>query len=316
MLGMVTKWGYDLPSVKEKLLKQGADSAQRAIRHYLKEEYDQFFIQASISFELLGKARLAAIHPSLVIDKDFDSLLHACAAAKHSKRAPWNLRTITATEVLQRCTQLQPQLATFRSRLALLAEYRNSTVHLGDVPKEEVKQLFQAYVAGSSAIIEEMGLKPQQVFGEFAKLVLRQLDESLAEVQRRVLEKIERARDDFRVRYATLAGGQLKAVVKVIERAYQNVMEKYSNALLVCPACSRMGIAGGAYDVDWDVDLEDGEVVGGTPIVTLKPSTFVCNVCGLSLGDASELAAAGLQDSINIEDVDPEDFYEEDNEYA
>jgi hypothetical protein len=47
--------------MKEKLLKQGADAAQRAIRHYLKDEYDQFFIQAGISFELLGKARLAAI---------------------------------------------------------------------------------------------------------------------------------------------------------------------------------------------------------------------------------------------------------------
>jgi hypothetical protein len=35
--------------MKEKLLKQSTDAAQRAIRHYLKNEFDQFFIQAGIS---------------------------------------------------------------------------------------------------------------------------------------------------------------------------------------------------------------------------------------------------------------------------
>jgi hypothetical protein len=84
---------WDLPSqMKEKLLKQSTDAAHRAIRHYLKNEFDQFFIQVGISFELLGKARLATIHPSLIIDRDFDSLLHACAAGKHSKRLPGRLR--------------------------------------------------------------------------------------------------------------------------------------------------------------------------------------------------------------------------------
>src|SRR6266478_5345539 len=164
--------------MKDKLLKQGADAAQRAIRHYLNSEHDQFFIQAGVSFELLGKARLATIHPSLIIDKDFDSLLHACSAGKHSKQLPWQVKTITATEVLRRCTQLHPELLTFKSRLTLLAEYRNSTIHLGEVPDEEVKQLFQTFLAGSSAIAKGLGLKPEEIFGEFTEMVSKQLDES------------------------------------------------------------------------------------------------------------------------------------------
>ena len=51
--------------MRDKLLEQSADAAQRAIRHYLNKEFDQFFIQAAVSFELLGKAKLATIHPSL-----------------------------------------------------------------------------------------------------------------------------------------------------------------------------------------------------------------------------------------------------------
>ena len=302
--------------MKEKLLKQGADAAQRAIRHYLKDEHDQFFIQAGISFELLGKARLAAIHPSLIIDKDFDSLLHACAAGKHSKRLPWNVKTITATEVLRRCIQLHPELHTFESRLTLLAEYRNSTIHLGEVPKAEVKQLFRAYLAGSSALAIGLELKPKEVFGEFTDMVLKQLDESLAEVQRVVAEKIARSKDDFRLRYSALDSDQLKALVNVIESGNQINMEKYRDELVVCPACEHMGVTTGDYDLDWDVDIDRyGDIQGGSPIVTLKPLIFICNVCGLTLDDASELKAAGLEVSINIEDVDPADFYEEPDPY-
>jgi hypothetical protein len=298
--------------MREKLLKQGADAAQRAIRHYLNKEYDQFFIQAGVSFELLGKARLAAIHPSLIIDKDFDSLLHACSAGKHSKRAPWNIKTITATEVLKRCTQLHPDLTTFGPRLTLLAEYRNSTVHLGEVPEAEVTQLLRAYLGGSSAILTGLELKPEEVFGEFSEIVSKQLDESLAEVQRVVAEKLARARDAFRQRYATLDSDQLKAVVNVIQSGYAHLRSKYEDELVTCPACESLGLASGSYDVDWEADYDDD----GTPsnayaVVTLKPSHFVCNVCGLNLDDASELKAAGLPESINIEDVEEADFYEE-----
>ena len=302
--------------MKEKLLKQGVDAAQRAIRHYLNDEQDQFFIQAGISFELLGKARLAAIHPSLIIDKDFDSLLHACAAGTHSKRLPWNVRTITATEVLRRCIQLHPELRTFEARLALLAEYRNSTIHLGEVPKTEVKQLFQSYLAGSSALAVGLEVNPDAIFGEFNELVLKQLDESLAEVQRVVAGKIARARDGFWLRYSALDPDQLEGLVSVIESGLQVNMEKYKDELVPCPACGHMGVTSGDYDMEWDADIDrDGSITGVFPIVTLKALIFICSVCGLTLDAPSELKAAGLQVSINIKDVDPNDFYEEPDDH-
>src|SRR5260370_11178835 len=138
--------------MKDQLLKRSADAAQRAIRHYLAEEYDQFLIHAGHCFELVGKARLAAIHPSLIVDRDFDSFLHVCAAGKHAKRPPWNIKTITATEVLTRCIQLHPALNDFNVRLRLLADYRNSAIHLGDIFDEEKKEILHAFVAGVSLI--------------------------------------------------------------------------------------------------------------------------------------------------------------------
>ena len=299
--------------MKEKLLKQGADAAQRAIRHYLNKEYDQFFVQAGVSFELVGKARLAAIHPSLIIDRDFDSLLHACAAAKHSKRAPWNLKTIAAPEVLRRCTQLHSELSSFGPRLTLLAEYRNSTIHLGEVPEVELTQLLRAYLAGSAAIVKGLELRPEDIFGDFAEMVTKQLDESLAQVQRVVAEKLARAKSDFQLRYAALDPDQMKALVAVTENRYTAMMMRYQDELVPCPACEHLGIANGDYEVDWDADYDDvsGLPTIAYPVVTLKPSAFVCDLCGLHLDNASELQAAGLPESLNIEDVDASDFYDE-----
>src|SRR6266851_5103377 len=133
--------------MKDQLLKRSAEAAQRAIRHYLAEEYDQFLIHACHCFELVGKARLAAIHPSLIVDRDFDSFLHVCAAGKHARRPPWNIKSINATEVLARCSQLHPGLTDFSSRLKLLADFRNSAIHLGEVVEDERKEIFHAFLA-------------------------------------------------------------------------------------------------------------------------------------------------------------------------
>ena len=84
--------------------------------------------------------------------------------------------------------------------------------------------------------------------------------------------------------------------------------------LAICPACGNQGLLGGSIDVDSEVDVDvddDGHPMGAYPIVTLSPSTFVCNLCGLSLDSSAELKAVGWEGPIPVEDVDPADFYDE-----
>lgn len=296
--------------MKDKLLKRGADAAQRAIRHYLSEEYDQFLIHAGHGFELVGKARLASIHPSLIIDKDFDSFLHVCAAGKHAKRPPWNIKTITATEVLTRCTQLHPGLNDFGARLKLLADYRNSAIHLGEVVEAELKEIFHAFLTSTALIADEMSIARLEFFGDFAKLVATHLDKSLAEVNVSVAEKIARAKTRYKERYGALDSIHVESIVKSVESGY--ILAKYEDQLVQCPACRKAGMISGSFDVEWEADFDDeGVATSGYPVVTLAPSTFVCNLCGLKLNDTSELKAARLGDLIGIEDVDPSDFYQE-----
>jgi hypothetical protein len=294
----------------DQLLKRSEDAAQRAIRHYLAKEYDQFLIHAGHSFELVGKARLAAIHPSLIVDRDFDSFLHVCAAGKHAKRPPWNLKTITATEVLSRCIQLHPALNDFSARLKLLADYRNSAIHLGEIVQEEQKEIFHAFIASASLITGEMGVKPKEVFGEFAELVATHLDNSLAEVNREVAERLARSKTLFERRYSALDNTQMQVVAKSVEASYP--VDKYERRLIDCPACGMQGLIIGSYDVDWQVDIDrDGSISGGYPVVTMTASAFACGFCDLTLDDAAELKASGLPTTVDIEDADPKDFYPE-----
>ena len=158
-------------------------------------------------------------------------------------------------------------------------------------------------------ISKGFGLNPRCI-REFADMVSKQLDESLAEVPREVAEKLARAKDDFRLRYAGLDSDQLETLVDVIEAGYKNKMDKYYDELVGsrhrAPGSNKRRLRtrlGGR--------LRDGMAQRvGHLIVTLTPATFLCNVCGLNLKDPAELKAAGFPDSIDIEDVDPADFYE------
>jgi hypothetical protein len=300
--------------MNDQLLKRSASAAQRAVSHYLASEYDQFLIQTAHSFELLGKAKLASVHPSLIVDRDFDSLLLLCADGKHTQRAPWNIKTITATEVLKRCNQLLPRLRDFEKRLILLAEYRNSAIHLGEIIEDEKKEIFHAFLAGTALLVDEMGITRDKYFGEYTPMVETHLDDSLAEANKEVAERLARAKTVYRQRYAALDNAQLQVVVKSIEASYP--VEKYECLLTECPSCGQPGLLSGSHVVDWDVDYDnDGSISGGYPIVTMTASNFLCFFCDLVLEGTIELQAAGMPETVDIENPDPEDFYDSPDEY-
>jgi hypothetical protein len=300
--------------MKDKLLNQSTGAAQRAIGHYVAGEYDQFLIQAGHSFELLGKARLASIHPSLIVDKHFDSFLHVCGAGKHTTTPPWKIKTITATEALQRCIQLHPSLQGSQKPLMLLAEFRNSAIHLGEIIRDERKEIFHAFLAATSLLVDELAIKRETYFGQFAELVATHLDDSLAEAHRDVAEQLAFSKNIYAQRYSALAKDQMEVVAKSVEAGYP--IEKYERVLTECPACGRQGLLIGSYEVEWEVDYDDdGSLSGGYPVVTMTPAEFFCLFCDLTLAGAVELQAAGVPPAVDIEDPDPRDFYDPPDEY-
>lgn len=180
--------------MRDTLASESQIWAQRAIKSYLDGDYDRFFVEAGVSFELLGKAFLASYHPSLIVDRDFDSLLQVCGADVHSRRAPGNIRTIGAREVVNRVTQIVPRLKSYQKQLGLLADLRNGIVHMGSVGSVAVAEVMDHFVRATQIVLEALNLKFGTHFGEYSDVVKKLLDESSKEVEHNVVIKLAQAR--------------------------------------------------------------------------------------------------------------------------
>jgi hypothetical protein len=93
--------------------------------------FDDFCLWCAASLELLGKAMLAGIHPSLVADpQDADSLFVACG-----KPLTNDPRTIIAKTVFLRLQKLSARFGkTEVDACMLLMQRRNAHLHSGDLP--------------------------------------------------------------------------------------------------------------------------------------------------------------------------------------
>src|SRR4029077_9763249 len=96
----------------------------------------------------------------------------------------------------------------------------------------------------------------------------------------------------------------LTGVLQTIEAGI--VLEKYAQQMMQCPACEGNGIISGQIGVqDWEQDE-----AGAHPSALLFAYEFRCPTCGLHL-EKDELASAGLETELDVENVEPEDFYED-----
>lgn len=297
--------------MKEKIFERAKDFANKGLKDYVDDLSEHFLVNLAISAELLGKAFLAGIHPSLIIDKDFDSLLHICGAGKHAKKSPANIRTIGARDVFSRCSQVLPKLKEYQEILNTLANIRSGLIHLGNHDAEMAKLVFTPYLKYTKIILENMHVDFKGYFGEYAGIASTNMKDSKKEVDVQVQALLAKARSDFTQKFQGVEKEVVKGIIKTLEESY--VMTKYEEEHVSCPVCENIGVISGSSEVEgWDVDYDkDGNTEGGYPIVKLHGDSFKCNVCGLELDSSEALESAGIEPCIDLEDVDPADFYGE-----
>ncbi len=286
--------------MKQALLTKSSEWTQKAIRSYLDGQYETFFVNAGIAFELLGKAFLAGIHPSLLVDKDFDSLLQVCGAGSHSKRAPGNIRTIGAKDVISRTSQVLPQLKSYEQELGFLADMRNGAVHIGVIGAVNVVEIASVYFRATKVLAENCGQIPDQYFSIHSETVKKLIDDSSREIEKVVTIKVARAKQVFEEKYGELEIKLVDEIAEIIRQSY--ILEEYYDEYETCPACLKISLSSGTYEVEWELADRDDETP--EPIVRLNVERFICKICGLSLNGRDEIIAAKLQDKITIENVD------------
>ncbi|MFC1590277.1 hypothetical protein ACFL42_02145 [Candidatus Omnitrophota bacterium] len=300
--------------MKDKIYKRAKDFTCKALKDYVEGEKEHFLVNLAISAELLGKAFLAGIHPSLIVDKDFDSLLHVCGAGQHSNKSPANIRTIGAREVFNRCSQILPKLKEHEHALNTLANIRSGLIHLGEHDDELSKNLFTPYLKYVKIVLEALKISFSDHFEEYSDVADTNIKDSKKESEVLAQSALAKARSNYRERFEDVEGVTKKNIIETIKKSY--VVEKYDQELVNCPACSNTAVMSGSHAVDgWEADFDrDGIPEGAYPVVKLYGDSLKCNICGLEIESATGLEAAGIETPLLLENVDPVDFYEELND--
>ncbi len=306
-------------ALDEQLYQSATRFAQSGLRAFLEEDSEIFLLHAAIALEHLAKANLAALHGSLVAGKDFDSLLHTCGLSQHAERPPSVMKTIGTRDALDRSGQLIPELRNIRSSLNLLVEIRNGIVHAGqlELAQEEAVLMLIPFLRACDYLLASLTLANRESFWQdLLDMVDVRLSESAKAAERSATDSVAAARLRFQNRFGAMAATARAAVIASIEQSYDP--RRYEEAVHACPACEHLALVSGSHNVDWKPEYEydrlTGEdyVIDAYPVVTFLPGTLECRICDLVLDGEEQLRAAGLPTSWQLADVDPKDFYEQD----
>lgn len=273
---------------------------------------------AATSLELLAKAQLALIHPSLVVEADNpNSLLEANGISTGT-----NIRTINASVAYARLKHTVPHFSTpVHDECKKLADRRNAELHSGDaacaaMPKEAWEGNFWN---AADLILSSMDLELKDWLGADSKAPQSLLKEHRLAVKKAALQRVKHHAAEFKNTPKGKFGKAkfeelVKETVKVDPEKYigqfRYLYVKYWHHK--CPACATYGVAAG--DETWEEPAEDQSNADyGYEIIEhgYSPSEFYCPTCELSLVGDTAVGVAGITDSF-IEECEEEIEYEPD----
>ncbi len=268
-----------------------------------------FQFWASLSLELLGKAALAAIHPSLVADPShLDSLL---AAVGHSHGGA-AVRSIMAKTLL--LDRLPRVVKGFDKRATefcmLLTARRNEELHSGAVPYigVHIESWVPSYWLVSSTILLAYGKTLEDWLGTAeAKLARDVIATAMTALEQAVLGRIADRRAWFDTTYP--AKSQRRGVIRDEVKRNWGIMEPFGRMVgdatqqQQCPACESVGALTGdeydseVYDTAPDYDTPPGRYINRQ----YESLAFRCRACGLPLDGRQEIEIADLPTEFEIQ---------------
>jgi len=247
-----------------------------------------FGLWCSLGLEVLARAALASISPTLLAepDREHKYLLHALG--RGSERTP--RKSIGTAQALSLCHSLFPEFAMEDLTTALaLVNRRNEELHSGAAafeaypPNQWLTGLYKACQALSTA----MGETLETLFGEEEATVANEI---LAEDRTNTKERVQKRIASHRSVFETKSpDDQEHAKMEAEKRGEALAFEGHHR--VSCPACSAIAtVQGKAFGKEHMSD-EDGDIVVRQAVT---PTSFSCSACGLKLEGYAELEAAEL----------------------
>ena len=300
-------------TTSEELTVKAVEAARQAMAEYADGKLQRFAMEATLALEKGAKAALAKINPVLIADpRNVESQLYLAGVPVGGTKGARRIRTISCKEALERVKHLVPTLRV--EDADQLISVRDGATHFLVSEREAVESLVIPFLACFQLLQERLELADDDVFGSYGDLVKSAREKHSKEVDRKVAAKIARAKHAFEERYGHIDEKARELVLTTI--AGNIALAKYDELAAPCPACNSTGVLSGQHEfLGWEADDVDdeGHATGAYPNVVLFANAFKCRICGLQLNGSDELVAVGLESEVEVEDVDPWDFHDEDD---
>lgn len=270
-------------------------------------------IWAALALELLGKASLARIHPTLIIEVDKGNpnlMLEANGISTGT-----SVKTIGANDVYIRLKHTVEHFSTpVHAACKRLAERRNAELHSGDAACANIS--YESWEGefwnASNLILQSMNMDLQGWIGADAKASRQVLDAyheaELTAANQRILDHADEfKKSNFsKSKFSDLMKQSQGSKIETNNFRYS--YDHYWKA--PCPSCKVYGLCGG--DLEWEGDLDEQPALDfGYLWVERRymTSEFYCPTCSLSLVGFDAINCSGI-DQEYIEEVEKELLYE------
>ncbi len=268
---------------------------QRALTAHAADDMDQYQLWASLALELLGKAHLAKIHPSLVADPTHQHSMFAASGVNIST----DIKTITWKTLFERLHSLSPK---FESQVKKfcddMAQRRNAELHSGEVPFKPMKleSWESRYWQVSQLILEMMDLTLEEWLGAGQAKAPKAL---VQHAQEATVKAAKVKFDDAKIRFSNLKDKKKKQEFVEAKEPFhfRNIFSFIFDRewTIACPACASNAFMAGSKYEEVVLDNYDPENPYEEDVERYySGEQFKCLVCELQLNSREEIEAIGL----------------------
>ncbi len=267
-------------------------------------EDPQFGLWCAFGLELLARAALASISPTLLAEPDDDHkhLLHSLGRGAERSSG----KSIVSAKVFALCRTL---FDTFREddqkSCTALLNRRNDELHGGGAPFDEypTSVWLAGFYRACNVLATALGETLETVLGkDEAEIASKTLASDQNDTKQRVASAIAAHKRVFDVKDPAERAALQKTSAEQGEK-----LAHFRHHRAGCPSCKSTGLLQGEAFGKEHVSHGDHEIIVKQSVA---PTSFTCSPCGLKLNGFSELAAAGLSGQYTrTTTFSPEEYY-------
>jgi hypothetical protein len=276
-------------------------------------DLDEYQLWASLALELLGKASLSAIHPSLIVDPTHYESLFAASGVNISA----DIKTITAKTLYERLRHIIPRFDESVKKFCLaISLRRNSELHSGETPfrSMNLEAWESQFWHACQIILESMDASLDDWLGaKQAKAPRAIIKHAQSAKKQAVTVRISRTKENFEEKKKRIRERALEDAEQRQSFHYRDLFTLVADHTWSCrcPSCGGKAYLAGIKTDEEIVDTYGDEDGGWEQVEThYSAEQFRCPVCNLYLEDSDEIEYSGL-DATHTETEEREMEYEE-----